>query len=56
MFKRIINFKMSDWKHIWWLWKNMHIQFFKGNFSESYEAWMWILVHLSYDSEKKEVE
>lgn len=48
--RRIMGFKSHDWKHLWFLFKNMHIQLFKGDLLEAYDAWMWIRVHLSYDS------
>lgn len=53
--KRVLTFNKQDWKHIGFLTKNMFIQFFKGDLAESYEAWMWIKVHFSYDSTRKEV-
>lgn len=54
MIKRIIKFNLKDWEHIWWLFKNMIKQFAKGDYAESYDAWMWIRVHLSYDSFRKD--
>ncbi len=50
--KRIANFDKTDWKHIGWLFRNIIKQFFKGEFSESYDAWMWIKIHCSYDSNR----
>lgn len=52
MIKRVIGFRGHDWKHIWTLFKNMHVQMFKGDFNEAYDAWMWIKIHFSYDSRR----
>jgi len=58
MIKRIFSFNKKDWKHIWWLFINMNKQAFKTNFSESYEAWLFIKLHFKYDSKliKEEAE
>ena len=53
MIKRIINFDKEDWKHIWWLFKNMIKQFMLFNFKESHEAFLWIKIHLMYDNRRK---
>lgn len=50
MIKRIFSFNKKDWKHIWWLFINMIKQALKFNFSESYEAWLFIKLHFTYDS------
>lgn len=54
MIKRAIGFKIHDWKHLWWLFKNMNSQLFKGNYLEAYDSWMWIKIHFCYDSKKKQ--
>lgn len=52
MIKRIIGFDEQDWKHILFLLKNGIKQFFKGDFHESKEAFIWLKTHLSYDSKR----
>ena len=47
--KRVLSFDHRDWKHVWFLFKNMNIQLLKGDFAEAYDAWMWIRVHLIYE-------
>jgi len=57
MIKRIWKYDKNDWKHIGWLFRNMLKQFFfEANPKEAKEAWYWILMHLSNDSERKENE
>ncbi len=48
--KRLVNFNKKDWKHVWWLFKNMIKQFFIGDLHESKEAYLFLKIHLSYDS------
>lgn len=51
--KRALHFDRRDWKHVWWLFKNMWVNLAKGDLTEAYDAWMWIVVHFSYDSTLK---
>lgn len=53
MIKRILNFDKEDWKHCWWLFRNMIKQFILMDFKESEEAWLLLKLHLSYDSDRK---
>lgn len=50
--KRITKFDIQDWKHISFLFVNGIKQFLKGNFYESREAFIWLKIHLSYDSKR----
>lgn len=52
MIKRILKFKADDWKHIWFLFKNMIVQFLKGDFLEAKDAWYWIRIHVEFDSKR----
>ncbi|UYL12624.1 hypothetical protein DUT89_10035 [Bacillus subtilis] len=52
MIKRIMSFKYDDWRHIFFLLKNVAKNFFKGDFHEASDALYWIRVHLSFDSNK----
>lgn len=52
--KRIFAFDSRDWKHLWFLFKNMNKQLLKGDYAEAYDAWMWIRVHLTYEGKWKE--
>lgn len=52
MIKRITSFKNDDWRHIFFLLKNVAKNFFKGDFHEASDALYWIRVHLSFDSNK----
>lgn len=55
MVKRIINFDKQDWKHMRFLFKNMLIQFFvKFDWHETKESYIWMKIHLTYDSTKVE--
>ena len=55
MLKRIANFDTEDWKHIWWLFKNMLKQFFiECDFEEAKLAWLFITMHFCYDSHRKD--
>lgn len=54
MIKRVIGFDKDDWKHIRFLAVNMFKQFCKGDLLESKDAFYWILVHLTYDSKKRD--
>lgn len=49
LIKRVMGFKSKDYKHLWFLFKNMHKQMFLGDYAEAYDAWMWIRVHFAYD-------
>jgi hypothetical protein len=49
---QILKFKRDDWKHVWWLFKNMIYQLSIGDFKESKEAWYWIKIHCTYPSNK----
>lgn len=49
---QIINFDKQDWKHVWWLLKNMIYQFTIGDFEESKEAWYWLKMHCTYPSNR----
>ena len=50
MIKRILGFKLHDWKHVGFLLRNCIRQLFKGEFNEAIDALYWIKIHLSYDS------
>jgi len=50
MLKRILNFDKQDWKHMRFLFFNMFKQFFKGDLHESRESFIWMKIHLSYNS------
>lgn len=52
LIKRLKNFNKQDWKHVSFLFKNGIKQFLKGDFHESKEAFIWIKIHMSYDSKK----
>lgn len=51
MIKRALNFDRQDWKHMKFLFLNMLKQFFiELNWHEAKEAYIWMKIHLSYDS------
>jgi hypothetical protein len=52
LIKRVLSFEKHDWKHVWFLFKNMVTQFIKGDLHESKDAFMWIKIHFTYDSQK----
>jgi len=52
MIKRILHFDKQDWKHCWWLFRNMIKQFILLEFHESEEAWFWLKIHLTNDSKR----
>lgn len=52
MIKRILKFKTHDWKHIYTLSKTMISNLIKLDFLEAYDSFMWIKVHLTYDSNR----
>lgn len=49
MIKRIIRFDSQDWKHCAWLFKIMIKRFWLCEFEESYEAWLFLKLHLTHD-------
>lgn len=51
---RILKFDKNDWKHVTWLFKNMIKQLFKGDFHEAREAFIWIKIHCTYDSKRRD--
>jgi hypothetical protein len=53
MIKRVMKFDKQDWKHCWWLFRNMIKQFLLLEFAESYEAWLLLKLHITYDSNKR---
>lgn len=55
MLIRVCKFDRQDWKHIGFLLKNMLNQLFvKYNWHEAKEAYIFIKIHLSYDSTRVE--
>lgn len=52
MIKRILNFDSKDWNHVWCLFKNMVVQFCKGDLLEAKDAWYFIRFHFEYDSKR----
>jgi hypothetical protein len=52
MVKRIIKFDNQDWKHVNFLFVNMIKQFVKGDFNESKEAFYFLRLHFTHDSQK----
>lgn len=50
--RRIYYFDRQDWKHVMTLFLNGIKQFFLLNWEESKEAFIWIKIHMSYDSTK----
>jgi hypothetical protein len=49
--KRVDSFQLHDWKHIWWLITQMGRAFLKGDLNWLVDSFMWIVVHLSFDSQ-----
>ncbi|MGG5324334.1 hypothetical protein IGJ83_000730 [Enterococcus pernyi] len=53
--KGIFSFDSRDWKHLWFLFKNMHKQlFWYQDYGEACDSWMWIRIHLTYEGKWKE--
>jgi len=51
LIKRIMNFKEEDWKHVGFLFLNMLKQFFNGDIQESKEAFYFMRLHFTNDSQ-----
>lgn len=39
-------------KHMLWLWRQMIVLWYTGDFDGSYEAWLLIKIHWNYDGRK----
>lgn len=53
MIKRLINFDKQDWDHVSFLFTNMMKQLFvKFNWHETKESYIWLKIHLMYDSHR----
>lgn len=52
MIKRVLKFNKQDWKHVWWLFRNMIKQFVLFNFSEAEESWFFLKLHFTHDHTK----
>jgi|GEM_PF-2460130 len=48
--KRVSHFDNRDFKHIGWLFGVMVKKFIKGELTEAEDAWIFIKMHLEYDS------
>lgn len=51
MLNRILKFDTRDWKHMRFLFLNMLNQLFiKFDYHEAKESYIWMKIHISYDS------
>ena len=51
MLRRILNYKKSDWKHIWWLFRRMIWQWCCFDYRGYDEAKFFLKLHLTCDSQ-----
>ena len=56
MIKRMINFKMHDWKHVFWLFKQMVKSYLTLDYQGFAEAKFFLKLHLTCDSKLIESE
>ncbi|AEO93491.1 gp232 [Bacillus phage G] len=52
MIRRMLNYDKKDWNHVRFLFFNMIKQFFLLDFKESKEAWYFLKLHLTHDSNR----
>ena len=50
--KRVLNFDKQDWKHIIFLFTNMIKQWFLMDYNESKDAWIFLKLHFTHDSDR----